>query len=163
MQAVQITALLLVAAAWAFALAHAAEYPGKMRLERDDYLATQTIYYPGFTIGGASEPLAIVALVALLALTPADGPQFWLILLALIATVLTHAIFWLMTQPVNRTWTKGIELSGAGARFFQTGGKTGDAEWTRLRDRWERSHIYRTAVMSAALVALAIAVTMPLG
>ena len=162
MQAVQITALLLVAAAWAFALAHAAEYPGKMRLERDDYLATQTIYYPGFTIGGASEPLAILALAALLALTPTDGLSFWLTLFALIATVLTHAIFWLMTQPVNRIWTKSVELSGAGAKFFQTGGETGDTDWTRLRDRWERSHIYRTAVMSAALVALAIAVTIPL-
>ena len=36
-----------------------------MRLDRDADLAVQTIYYPGFTIGGASEPLAALALVAL--------------------------------------------------------------------------------------------------
>lgn len=29
------------------ALAHAMEYPGKMRLSRDAYLTVQPIYYPG--------------------------------------------------------------------------------------------------------------------
>src|SRR5205809_327776 len=33
-------------------LAHALEYPGKRRLDRETYLKAQTIYYPGFTIGG---------------------------------------------------------------------------------------------------------------
>ena len=43
------------------ALTHALEFPGKMRLDKDIYLAAQTIYYPGFTIGGAAEPLNIIA------------------------------------------------------------------------------------------------------
>jgi hypothetical protein len=36
--------------------AHALELPGKLRLDRDAYLAVQTIHYPGFTIvGGIGE------------------------------------------------------------------------------------------------------------
>lgn len=83
-------------------IAHAAEYPGKMRLERNDYYAVQTIYYPGFTLGGASEPLAIAALAVLLAFAPLESADFWLVGLALVATVATQAIFWITTQPVNR-------------------------------------------------------------
>jgi hypothetical protein len=33
-------------------LAHALEFPGKKRLDEKQYKAVQTIYYPGFTIGG---------------------------------------------------------------------------------------------------------------
>ena len=40
-------------------------------LNRDAYLAVQLVCYPGFTFGGASEPLSIVAILALLIATPA--------------------------------------------------------------------------------------------
>ncbi|MGQ0445171.1 MAG: hypothetical protein ACT4O2_08630 [Beijerinckiaceae bacterium] len=60
----------------ALSLAHALEYPGKFRLPRETYLAVQTIYYPGFTIGGAAEPLAIAALAGLLAMTAVGTTQF---------------------------------------------------------------------------------------
>jgi hypothetical protein len=49
----QIVTLLLVAIAMAQSLAHALEFPGKLRLSREQYLAVQPIYYPGFTIGGS--------------------------------------------------------------------------------------------------------------
>lgn len=157
----QIVALLLVATAWAFALAHAAEYPGKMRLGRDDYLKVQTIYYPGFTIGGASEPLAMVASAALLAMTPLEAPRFWLILLTLLGTIATQAVFWLVTQPVNRIWTRQLDMGRTGAAFFSTGGEAQGSDWTQLRDRWERSHIARALLMTAALVSLVVAITAP--
>lgn len=48
----QIVTLLLVALAMATRVAHALELPGKMRLPRDTYLAVQSIYYPGFLVGG---------------------------------------------------------------------------------------------------------------
>jgi hypothetical protein len=35
-----------------FPLAHALEWPGKLRLSREHYLAVQPIYYPGFTYSG---------------------------------------------------------------------------------------------------------------
>jgi len=55
-----------------FALAHALEFPGKLRLDQRTYLSVQTIYYPGFTIGGIAEPLSTVATLALLLTAPRD-------------------------------------------------------------------------------------------
>ncbi|MBB4274373.1 hypothetical protein [Rhizobium mongolense] len=48
-QALEILTVLIVAVAMALALAHALELPGKMRLSKEQYLAVQPIYYPGFT------------------------------------------------------------------------------------------------------------------
>jgi hypothetical protein len=48
----QILTAILIAVAMARALAHALEFPGKMRLTKETYFAMQPIYYPGFTIGG---------------------------------------------------------------------------------------------------------------
>jgi Domain of unknown function (DUF1772) len=158
-RALEIAALLLIAIAWAFAFAHAGEYPGKMRLDRETYFKVQAIYYPGFTIGGASEPLASLALAALLAAMPARGSAFLWIAAALAATLATQAVFWLVTQPVNRIWVRDIGLGGAGERFFATGGIAREDDWTKLRDRWEYSHLVRAALMSAALVASIMALT----
>ena len=158
MQALQIAALFLVAAAWAFAFAHAAEMPGKMRLDRRTYLAVQTIYYPGFTIGGASEPLAVVLLAVLLGLTPAESGAFWWTALALAATAATHLVFGHVTQPVNRLWLHEQEMGAAGSAFFATGTAPPGAGWKKLRDRWERSHLVRAALMTLAFVAMTVAV-----
>jgi hypothetical protein len=162
-QTLQVTALMLVAAAWAFSLAHAAELPGKMRLDREEYLAVQRIYYPGFTLGGAAEPLAIVALALLLAMTPADGTPRW-IAAALAMTIATHLVYWLVTHPVNRRWvglqdSAGLEMGKAGTAFFGTGKNDPDGDWKALRDRWERSHLVRAALMTCALLALSVGVT----
>ncbi len=62
----EIISILLVAVAMGLALAHALEFPGKLRLDEQTYLAVQTIYYPGFTIAGISEPLAVIATLVLL-------------------------------------------------------------------------------------------------
>ena len=158
-QILQIVTLFLVAAAWAFAFAHAAEMPGKMRLDRQTYLAVQTIYYPGFTIGGASEPLAVVATAVLLGLTPPESGAFWWTALALAATVATHVVFWLVTQPVNRIWMQEQETGAAGSAFFATGAAAPAAGWKRLRLRWEWSHLVRAGLMTIAFVAMTIAVT----
>jgi hypothetical protein len=158
--ALQIASVLLVAMAWAFAFAHAGEYPGKMRLDRDTYLAVQSIYYPGFTLGGASEPLSILALAALLAATPFAGAVFWLTALALAAAVATHAIFWSVTQPVNRIWVKDWNLGGAAAKFFSPDASAASGDWAKLRDRWELSHLARAALMSIAFVALVVAIAL---
>ena len=49
LQTMQILATILVAITMAPALAHAFEFPGKMRLSKDSYITVQAIYYPGFT------------------------------------------------------------------------------------------------------------------
>jgi hypothetical protein len=44
------TNLLLGALVLTASLAHALEFPGKMLLNKDNYLATQAVYCPGFTM-----------------------------------------------------------------------------------------------------------------
>ncbi len=68
-----------------------------------------------------------------------QAPVFWLTLAAFIAMAVLHAVFWLMTQPVNNFWVKDLKLKGAGKRFFgvQAGRHGEEPDWTELRDRWE--------------------------
>jgi hypothetical protein len=73
LQILQVVTLMLVAVTMALALAHALEYPGKMRLSKQEYLATQAIYYPGFTLGGIAEGVSVIALGALAFLTAAQA------------------------------------------------------------------------------------------
>ena len=158
-------AVLLTAVVMALSLAHALELPGKMRLPRETYLATQAIYYPGFTIGGIAEPLAAIALFALLLLVPAGSTRFWLILFALIALAAVHVVFWIWVQPINRIWLKDIDLGSASAAFFGTkvtaaGARDRDTQnWTSLRDQWEYGHAVRAVLAMIGLTLLAIAVT----
>jgi hypothetical protein len=65
----RVATVFLVSVAMALCLAHALELPGKLRLDKQAYLTVQPIYYPGFTVGGLSEILGILATVALLFLT----------------------------------------------------------------------------------------------
>ena len=158
LQLLQVVTLIIVAIVMAMALAHALEYPGKMRLGERDYRTVQAIYYPGFTFGGGSEPLAIILTFVLLLLTPAS-PAFWLTLVALIALVAVQAVFWLVTQPVNKHWVKGERLGGAGQAFFDAAGNV-EGDWTALRNRWEYSHIARAALATIAFVLLLVAITL---
>jgi hypothetical protein len=112
-QLLHILTVILVAIAMALSLAHVLELPGNLRLDRDTYLKVQTIYYPGFTIGGIREPVAALALLMLLFMTQTGTTAFWLMLMAFIALGLMHLIFWLMTQPVNKLWLASEKLSPA--------------------------------------------------
>ena len=157
--ALQIITVMLAAITMALSLAHALELPGKLRLNKEQYLAVQTIYYPGFTLGGIAESASIVAALALLILTPRESPQFWLVAGALTALVAVQVIFWTMTQPVNRYWLQNTELSRVATRFFETGGAAPGGDWTVMRDRWERSHVLRAiaSVLAVLLLATALA------
>lgn len=150
--------ILLAAIVMSLTLAHALEYPGKRRLDRDTYLKVQTIYYPGFTIGGISEPLAAVAAFGLLLFLPMATPPFWLAAIAFTGLMLVQAIYWAITHPVNKAWLAYLELRGAGATFFAAGPSSRrEHDWTVLRDRWEGSHIARAALAVISLIALILA------
>src|ERR1044071_6372561 len=97
--ALNIITVLIVSVVMGTSLAHALEYPGKRRLDRNTYFATQAIYYPGFTIAGICEPLSIAVVLVLFVVTPAAKLGFWLVLVALVALIAMHAVFWLVTQP----------------------------------------------------------------
>jgi hypothetical protein len=159
--AYQVVTVLAVAVAMALALAHALEWPGKLRLTKDRYLAVQQIYYPGFTIGAAAEPLGLLFLFGLLFAMPAGSNSFWLAVGALVLLAAMHASYWLLTHPVNRFWLKGVELKGAGATFFDVGSSRIDArepDWTQLRNRWEFSHLLRAGFAAASLILLVTAI-----
>ena len=129
--ALQVIALTLVAIGMGMSLAHALEFPGKLRLSEAEYRMVQPIYYPGFTIGGAfGEIGGIVATAILLFATPAVAP-FRLVLAALAVLILMHAIYWLVTHPVNKVWLEKQGLQGAGATFFAAGGGSAPTDWRR--------------------------------
>jgi hypothetical protein len=145
-QVLQVVAILLVSGAMALALAHALEYPGKLRLDQEAYITTQQIYYPGFTFGGLAEGFSLVVLLLLSILTPRGSAVYWLTLGALAAMLCMHAVYWTVTHPVNKFWLKDVELKGAGRGFFAFDplGRVHDSavpDWTALRDQWEISHI----------------------
>jgi hypothetical protein len=164
-RALEVLSILLFAVVVSLTLAHALELPGKMRLPRDNYLATQAIYYPGFTIGGIAEPLAVIAVFVLLLSMPAASTRFWLTLFALIALAAVHIVFWIWIQPINKLWLKDIKLGRASAAFFGTepaaasDGERRSPDWTILRDRWEYGHVARAGLAMIGLTLLAIAVT----
>lgn len=158
--ALQVVAVMLAAVTMALSLAHALEFPGKRRLKKEQYLAVQPIYYPGFTIGGIAEPAVILATLALLILTPAGTAAFWLVAGALAALVTVQVIFWSKTQPANSFWLEETELSRPATRFFQTGRRRAPSDWTAARDQWERSHILRSLAATLGLFLLTIAVAL---
>jgi hypothetical protein len=159
----QILTVILVAVTMALALAHALELPGKMRLTQETYYTTQPIYYPGFTIGGISEPISILLTATLLFLMPSGSIRFWLTLVALLGLLGMQAISWLFIHPVNQFWLENKKLSSAGSSFFSFGVKQKGARptnWTELRNRWEYSHVVRAAFALVCLTALVITITL---
>lgn len=161
----EVITIFFVAIAMSMAVAHALEFPGKLRLDHKTYVTVQTIYYPGFTVAGVGEPLAALAALILLVLLPNRGTAFWWVLSAFIALLLMHAVFWFVTQPTNRYWLRSQKLSRAGAKFFavdrtdHSGTDTTDnMEWQHFRDRWEYSHIARAILSIIALISLTIGI-----
>lgn len=156
----QVVTLMLVALAMVPAVAHALEFPAKRRLPQDAYLTVQRIYYPGFTIAGLAEGFSLIAALALVLFTPRGSTSFALSLTALILLLTMHAVYWIVTEPVNKIWLKGQQLSRAGTAFFRMdtgGGRVRESEWTALRDRWEYSHLVRAVLVTIALALLACA------
>jgi hypothetical protein len=163
--AFEVFTVFLTAIAMGLALAHALEYPGKLRLDEQTYRAVQAIYYPGFTIGGIAEPVAAIAVLVLLVILRDRREQFSWVLAAFIALVAMHAVFWSVTQPVNRYWLKDQKLSEAGAKFFDTGqinapdrSGTGATDWRSFRNRWEYSHIVRAILSAIAFIAITVVI-----
>jgi hypothetical protein len=158
--ALEIVTVMLAAATMSLALAHALELPGKLRLTKEEYLAVQAIYYPGFTLGGIAEFASIIAALVLLILTPGNSLQFWLVAGALAALIAVQIIFWTMTQPVNKYWLQNTKLSRVATRFFEAGAAAPAGDWTVMRDRWARSHVLRAIAAALALLLLTSAVAL---
>lgn len=159
-EALQALAVVLVAVVMTPALAHALELLGKARLRKDKYLTVQPIYYPGFTLAGVAEPIAVLILLLLVVVTPRGTAAFWLTLGAFGALFVMHLLYWVLTHPVNKFWLADFKLRGAGARFFGHRAQSAPADWTALRDRWEYSHVARALLALLSLILLATAVAL---
>ena len=114
----QVTTAFLACVTFALSLAHALELPGKLRLDKETYCAVQTIYYPGFTVGGFAEVLSVIAAAALLLMTPTRSAAFPWTLIGFLGLLTKHATYWILTHPVNNFWLRGQNLGGLGGRFF---------------------------------------------
>ena len=162
----QVVTVSLVSVAMALALAHALELPGKMRLDKQTYLAVQPIYYPGFTIGGGiGEGGGIGATLILLLLTPSQSPAFPWTLIAFIALVAMHVAYWVLTHPLNKFWMRGQNLAGFSGGFLhfdpakrQAPDASAEDDWKRIRNKWEYSHVVRAVLAGISLIFLVIAV-----
>ncbi len=161
MTILQIVTAMLVIIGFSTSLAHALEYPGKMKLDRPIYMQVQKIYYPGFTIAGLAEPLAIAA-SCIAAYLGQDARSFPFLAASAALVMASHAVYWRMTHPVNGFWLADETLGRAGQSFFGKGNPkrvdAGAADWVALRDRWERSHILRAILGGGAVVSLLCAI-----
>lgn len=161
----QVLCVFLTAVTMALPLAHALEYPGKLRLDKETYCAIQRIYYPGFTYGGFSELLAILATLGLAIMTPSGTREFNWTLAGFIGLLAMHSVYWIFTHPVNKFWLKDQPLRGFGRGFFGVSLKpkrqstvNSDDEWKVFRDRWELSHVLRAGISAFAFISLVFAV-----
>ncbi|TPL35745.1 DUF1772 domain-containing protein [Mesorhizobium sp. B2-4-8] len=157
--ALSVLALLLVAVTMGLSLAHALEFPGKLRLDEPTYRAVQAIYYPGFTIGGLVGELGgMIFLAVLLFLTPTNTDKFWWTVAALALMILVHATYWVVTHPVNSAWLKDTQLGGA-SQFFFVLFSTQGADWRHMRSVWEWSHVARACFATFSFLSMTMAIT----
>ena len=167
---IQIVTITLVAVAMTPPLAHAFEFPGKVRLSRDAYITVQMIYYPGFTLLGVSEPLGLLAIIAQLLLTSLRGTVLSLTLIALLGLVGMQVLYWTRTHPANKFWLQSADkdLGNVGEGFFafelmgqpisQT--EQREMDWRKVRDRWEHSHVARAGLAFISFISLLIAIVL---
>ena len=143
----------------ALALAHALELPGKLRLSKEQYLSVQPIYHPGFTIGGMAEPVGLFLTLLLVLLTPYGSTESWLVIGAFVALLTMHAVYWLLTHPVNDFWFEELQPPGLGGAVFNVEPRE-DPDWTQLRNRWESSHVLRAGLGLGGLALLVFAIAL---
>ena len=132
----QVVTVLLVTLALVPSLAHALELPGKLRLDKAAYLTVQPIDYPGFTCWSWRAWRSDRYCGSLVAHTAGDF-GFWLTLVALLGLIAMHAVYWVITHPVNKFWLQQENLGGFGSGFFSFGanrsGPSAEARpWTAL-------------------------------
>jgi hypothetical protein len=150
-------ALFLVAVTMGLSLAHALEFPGKLRLDEPTYRAVQAIYYPGFTTGGLiGEFGGMLTLVALIILTPTTAERFWWTVAALGFLVIGHVVYWVVTHPVNAAWLKDTDLAGISKMFFGLFSAP-DADWQHMRNVWEYSHVARAGLHILGFLSMTLA------
>jgi uncharacterized protein YndB with AHSA1/START domain len=138
----QLLALLFVALALIPVGAHLFELPGKARLAPSEYLTVQSIYRGWWLVGAAIVPALALLAAATVAVRHRRRAFVWS-LAALLSLALSHAIFWLWTQPANVATAYWTQLP---------------ADFGAWRDQWELSHAAAAVAVLGALVALLVSI-----
>jgi len=141
---VQILALLFTALSLVPAGAHFFEFPSKINLSAQDYLTVQAIYR-GWALFGIAIFGALALDGAAAAMLRGQGAAFQWDLAAGALLVLSLAIFFIWTFPVNQTTENWTKLP---------------ANWQDLRRQWEYSHVANAVVTFASLICVTVSVVL---
>ena len=87
--ALQVLAALVVAITFSTTVGHALEFPGPLRFPKSN-IEPFSHLLSRLHFGGISEPVGMLMLIALTALTPVGSAAFWLTLGALVSFVGVH-------------------------------------------------------------------------
>lgn len=126
------------AVAFGAAMAHALEWPNKMKLTREAYFTVQQIY-AGWDQLAYVLAVQLMGLVVLLYLKRGNYVARRRLLIALAGFACAQAVFWAYTFPANQltaNWTLQPE------------------NWEQLRVQWEYSHLAGAMFQLAALLFL---------
>jgi hypothetical protein len=133
--------LLLTAIVLGPALAHLFEFPNKIGLTADNYLAVQQIYrgWAWFGVVILAQVGSSFALMVILALRRAPTDVTLPVLVALLSMASAQVLFWVFTYPANLATENWTLLPAA---------------WEQLREQWEYSHVAGAALNLIAMISL---------
>jgi Ni/Fe-hydrogenase subunit HybB-like protein len=140
--AIGLVAIIAVAVCLIPAGAHLFELPNKMALAPSDYMTAQQIY-SGWALFGIAIHAAIAFTLAHALVAWRDRRARWLSLSGLAAILVTQAIFWTYTFPMNaltKNWTVAPD------------------DFEAVRRQWEYSHAANAGLTFLALVLIVAAV-----
>jgi prepilin signal peptidase PulO-like enzyme (type II secretory pathway) len=133
--------IMLTATAFAAALAHLMELPGKMTYEAQLYVSLHRTLYPTFgQTAGWAEGLALFSIIGLAWRVRKRGAAFPLTVVAAVSQATAMAVFLVYVHPANVTMSSWPLHSIP-------------SEWTGWRDQWEYAHASRAVLFTVALAA----------
>ena len=127
---IRFSAVLFSAVALSVLLGQLFEWPVKINMSKDEYKVAQVIYYD-LTWVYFFEIIAFLLTITLLILERKKKRTFILLLVALIAFVISIAIFFIFTLP--------SEIATTQWSIFPD-------NWESLRDAWEYSNVWRAII-----------------
>jgi hypothetical protein len=141
----QFLTLTLTALNLGLTFSHVMEMPAKMKYGGSLYgTINNTLYLKFGTAPGIAVEIGSIAAALVLAyLVRRRGPVFWWTLAGALCLLAAQVLWWVTVAPANaqiRTWAAAVP-----------------ADWTQVRDQWERSHAARFVLQLGGLGALLLA------
>jgi hypothetical protein len=137
--------IVLAALTMGTAFAHTLELPAKMNYNASLYTTISQSLYWGFGhIGGPIEGMTVFLAAPMLSfLVRKQRPAFWWTLVGTGCFASAFIVFLAFTEPMNR-------------EILQWSIESVPADWTRVRNQWEYSHVARFILQLMGLCAFEI-------